>query len=275
MSDYFVMVPEAVLYSDISNSAFRVWAILKNQAEGFHPGLSLLVSKAGMTRQTVLTALQELEGFGLVKVTRKKGVRNVYEVLDEASTSLKIRPDQSKNHTTTNTNTKTKTKTNTNTNPESVPSPAKLSPPPKKKKPAKKTEPKYEAQDMDFANEWIEWLSDRGSHHAKSAKKPSYATALAKLRTKYGLDKGKLPEMKKLVLENEFWANNMISPNGLLKTWSNGNVACLALLDELDKVHKKKAPSLGLFDKEIAEIKRREKMNMQNVTPIRPLMIGS
>ena len=190
---------------------------------------------------------------------------------------------------TIHTKDQTKNQTKDHTNPKSSPSPAKSTPPPKKKKPVKKAQPKYEQQDLEFAKEWIEWLSDRGSHHAKSAKKAAYATALAKLRAKYGLTNAKLPEMKKLVLENEFWANNMISPNGLLKTWSNGQIACLALLDELDKVHKKKAPVedpnhflAPLVDKIVeadkartAAYRKAKSEKMRNVTPIRPRLVGS
>ena len=300
MSDYFVMVPRSVRKM-LSPTTLAVWISLKDNAEGFSPGLRLLSQDTGLSLATIKRSICLLEECGLLEVVRRSGARNSYNLISTelksdtlpssnlAQTELKSDTDRAQILHTTKNKTNNETKNKTNNKPKRSVSSAKSTPTPKKKKPVKKTDLKYEQQDLDFAGEWIEWLSDRGSHHAKSAKKAAYATALGKLRTKYGLDKGKLPEMKKLVLENEFWANNMISPNGLLKTWSNGQIACLALLDELDKVHKKKAPVddpnhflAPLVDKIVeadkartAAYRKAQSEKMRNVTPIRPRLIGS
>jgi len=300
MSDYFVMVPRSVRKM-LSPTTLAVWISLKDNAEGFSPGLRLLSEDTGLSLATIKRSICRLEECGLLEVVRRSGARNSYNLISTelksdtlpssnlAQTELKSDTDRAQILHTTKNKTNNETKNKTNNKPKRSVSSAKSTPTPKKKKPVKKTQPKYEQQDLDFAGEWIAWLSDRGSHHAKSAKKAAYATALAKLRTKYGLTKGKLPEMKKLVLENEFWANNMISPNGLLKTWSNGQIACLSLLDALDQVHKKKAPVddpnhflAPLVDKIVeadkartAAYRKAKSEKMRNVTPIRPRLIGS
>ena len=284
----FVMVPRDLYQSGISPRALLVWICLRDNAEGYNLGIRKIAERTHLNARTVIKAIAELTELNVVKVTNS-GYRNEYQIsnmvpkvqrvdtksaasLYQKCSELVPKVQHNKN------NNKNNEKKRDKNNPTPASEPAKSTPKPKKEKPAKKTEPKYTQSDMSFSSDWIDWLRERGSHHAKTANKQSYATSIAKLREKYGLTHARLPDMKQIVTEDEFWASNLISPNGLLKKWKNGNVACLSLLDALDKVHKTKPESIGLFDDEIAEIKRMEKLrdeaNMQNVTPIRPKLIG-
>jgi len=101
---------------------------------------------------------------------------------------------------------------------------------------SKKPKPiEYEPTDLEFAEAWIAWLHDRGSHHAKNADKKQYATKLAILRRKHGLAIADLGKIQKLVSEERFWALNLISPASLLTKWKDG-LKVDYLKDALDRL---------------------------------------
>jgi len=89
MDSYFFRVEHDLLRSEafqaLSGSAIKVYLVI-----GLHsdfgtdwafPSIRTIAAKAGVSRQTVLTALEELATAGLVAIQRDKGRANAYQIL--------------------------------------------------------------------------------------------------------------------------------------------------------------------------------------------------
>ncbi len=92
MDSYFFRVEHDLLRSEafqtLGGSAIKVYLVI-----GLHsdfgtdwafPSIRTIATKAGVSRQTVLTALEELAAAGLVAIQRDKGRSNAYQILRQA-----------------------------------------------------------------------------------------------------------------------------------------------------------------------------------------------
>jgi len=65
---YFAVIPESVLYADISHAAVRVYGVLRRHADKndgtCHPGRKRIAEFAHMSPSHVDRAIQELVGIG-------------------------------------------------------------------------------------------------------------------------------------------------------------------------------------------------------------------
>ena len=89
---YFAVIPESVLYADISASAVRVYGVLRRHADKddgtCYPGRARIAELGRMTPRTVDKAIDELIGIGALRVqsrhdpeNSKKQLSNQYTVL--------------------------------------------------------------------------------------------------------------------------------------------------------------------------------------------------
>ena len=73
---YFAIIPESVLYADISSAAVRVFATLNRYANSdtgkCHPSRATIAKKCHINIKTVDRAMQELVNLGVVRVDRRK-----------------------------------------------------------------------------------------------------------------------------------------------------------------------------------------------------------
>jgi hypothetical protein len=248
----FNRFPKRFYECGYSLKSFVVWCYLVDQKPGFYPSVARICQHLKISSpKTVRRCLIELEENGLINVVRTTGKRNQFVITDLGKILPRVKTTPGRKYPRGGVeNTQDLGKKN-------PPTWVKTTPPienkrienkhreyiientPKPKSAGKPAAPLFENQDLEFAISWISWLKERESHHAKSAGKNKYAVALYKLRTKYGLDSTRLPEIKKLCLESDFWASNVVSPNGLLKRWKNGTVCINSLLDELKRVKNK------------------------------------
>src|SRR5690349_13852638 len=89
MDAYFFRVDHDLLRSDafktLGGSAIKVYLVLglySNFGTGWaFPSIRTIARQAGLSRQTVLTALEELAGAGLVATQRASGKSNAYRIL--------------------------------------------------------------------------------------------------------------------------------------------------------------------------------------------------
>lgn len=74
--EYFAIIPEWVLYGDISTAAVRVYGVLNryanNQTGKCHPSRKSIATKARIGLSTVDRAIDELVAFGAVEVRHQK-----------------------------------------------------------------------------------------------------------------------------------------------------------------------------------------------------------
>ena len=89
---YFSIIPETVLYADISASAVRVYGVLRRHADKddgtCYPGRARIAELGRMTPRTVDKAIDELIGIGALRVQKrhdpenpKKQLSNQYTVI--------------------------------------------------------------------------------------------------------------------------------------------------------------------------------------------------
>ena len=89
---YFAIIPESVLYADISHGAVRVYGVLRRHADKdngtCHPGRKRIAELANMGTRSVDRAINELEQIGAVEVSHRRNpdnpeqsLSNVYRVL--------------------------------------------------------------------------------------------------------------------------------------------------------------------------------------------------
>jgi len=89
---YFAVIPESVLYADISSSAVRVYGVLRRHADKddgtCYPGRARIAELGRMAPRTVDKAIDELIGIGALRVQSrhdpenpKKQLSNQYTVL--------------------------------------------------------------------------------------------------------------------------------------------------------------------------------------------------
>ena len=89
---YFSIIPETVLYADISASAVRVYGVLRRHADKddgtCHPGRTRIAKLANIHERSVDRALRELESIGAIEVMHrvdpdnpKQFLSNQYRVL--------------------------------------------------------------------------------------------------------------------------------------------------------------------------------------------------
>lgn len=77
---YFAIIPETVLYANISHAAVRVYGVLRRHADKdngtCHPGRSRIAELANMGTRSVDRAINELEHIGAIEVTHRKNPDN-------------------------------------------------------------------------------------------------------------------------------------------------------------------------------------------------------
>ena len=77
---YFAVIPESVLYADISHAAVRVYGVLRRHADKndgtCHPGRKRIAEFAHMSPSHVDRAIQELVGIGAVEVMHRPDPKN-------------------------------------------------------------------------------------------------------------------------------------------------------------------------------------------------------
>jgi len=89
---YFAIIPESVLYADISSNAVRVYGVLRRHADKddgtCHPGRTRIAKLANIHERSVDRALRELESIGAIEVMHrvdpdnpKQFLSNQYRVL--------------------------------------------------------------------------------------------------------------------------------------------------------------------------------------------------
>jgi len=89
---YFAVIPESVLYADISSNAVRVYGVLRRHADKddgtCHPGRTRIAKLANIHERSVDRALRELESIGAIEVMHrvdpdnpKQFLSNQYRVL--------------------------------------------------------------------------------------------------------------------------------------------------------------------------------------------------
>lgn len=64
----FAMVPEWVIYADVSSHAVRVYAVLHRHSPNVHPGMRRIAEYMHVSVDTVRRAVEELEKIGAVQV---------------------------------------------------------------------------------------------------------------------------------------------------------------------------------------------------------------
>lgn len=78
---------------DISGTAMKIWIFIalsiNRNTEQAHPGIRTIADSCGMSQNTALTAIKELEGLGLLSVTRGERRYNIYQIPDYVSANAK------------------------------------------------------------------------------------------------------------------------------------------------------------------------------------------
>jgi hypothetical protein len=88
----FSVVPDEVLYADISHRAFKLWCVLNRYADAAHqcfPSMRRLCADVGCSRMTVYRLELELIEAGLldIDVRKSKGLPNLFTVQIPSNTS--------------------------------------------------------------------------------------------------------------------------------------------------------------------------------------------
>lgn len=82
---YFAIIPESILYADISATAVRVYGVLRRHADKddgtCHPGKSRIASLAHIGTRTVNRAIDELVGIGAIEVIHRPDPDNPKRML--------------------------------------------------------------------------------------------------------------------------------------------------------------------------------------------------